>query len=40
MDAYTTIITAAPVAIEQTEIPINYESGDNGGNSQTGCTIA
>ena len=38
MDAYT-VVFAAPVAIEQTEIPTNYEGGGNG-NSQSACTIA
>lgn len=41
MDAYTTIIVAAPVASEQPEVPVNYEGGGTGsGGSTPGCTIA
>ena len=39
MDAYNTISLSAPVAVEQPQLPTNYEDGGNG-NSQSACTIA
>lgn len=40
MDAYTTIVTSAPVAVEQTEIPANYEGGGGTGTNYPTCTVA
>ena len=43
MDAYTAyaaIVTSAPVPVEQTEVPTNYEGGGGTGSNYPTCTIA